>query len=365
MSNYIIDPFQTFGPAPPPLTRNAWVEIGRTKLVAPSRRIEVPIGGGGGLPNKRYYMALVYITGALTATNKYWITGNVATGGYDDITNNPTIYSIRESVDGGAELTNSGGSVMIAGQLGGVGKEGTFLGVAYFDNNPIGEKLVVAHATSSNVAGVLAAGNVPQRSESVSKWQNALNPMDRLACFSGTLITNDFGIGSEVVVLGFDPADGGNATQNFWQPLGTATNNGTTLDLTFAAKKYLWVQMYVKRLSATYRTAYRFNNDSGVKYAQRESSNGGADTTSFAATELINTTSSTFVDHYADMFISNELNDEKLVINHLVEEAAGLQREEAGQKYIDPAQITRITIFDQLGPGTIDPSSTFRVWGHD
>ncbi len=56
MSQYFINP-NSFGvPAPPVGGQGAWTEVGRTTLGAPGDDITV-----SGLPNKEFYMILVYI----------------------------------------------------------------------------------------------------------------------------------------------------------------------------------------------------------------------------------------------------------------------------------------------------------------
>jgi hypothetical protein len=76
-------------------------------------------------------------------------------------------------------------------------------------------------------------------------------------------------VGSEVVVLGWDPAD--THTSNFWEELASVDSRWSSKlsSGTFTAKKYLWVQCYIHRTSSVERKIfdYTFNNDTGSNYA--------------------------------------------------------------------------------------------------
>ena len=99
MSNYIINPFFEFGQPPPPPTRNAWVELNRTTLVAPSATIDVVI------PKKRWLMILINSQGTNAGANMLLQFNG-------DVGNN---YSNRTSINGGAEITVPSTNAILVG----------------------------------------------------------------------------------------------------------------------------------------------------------------------------------------------------------------------------------------------------------
>jgi hypothetical protein len=145
------------------------------------------------------------------------------------------------------------------------------------------------------------------------------NPLDLVQMLN--VNTSTFASGSEVVVLGWDPAD--THTSNFWEELGSTVlgSAGTDLDIiSFTSKKYLWIQMYLQGTAFAAPTM-TFNNDT-TTYAWRRSANGGG--------EVLGTSSAHCgiaegigggVPQFYNMFVINNSAKEKLGISHMVTRA--------------------------------------------
>jgi hypothetical protein len=91
------------------------------------------------------------------------------------------------------------------------------------------------------------SSNSTYREEFVGKWAQTSNPI--YLKYKWIIFKQDtFNTGSEVVVLGWDPAD--THTTNFWEELASVDLSGgaavTYQSGTFTAKKYLWVQVFRK-----------------------------------------------------------------------------------------------------------------------
>lgn len=353
MSNYIINPYFQFGQPPPPATRNAWVELSRTTLGAPAPTIDVL-----SFAKKRYLMILVRITGASGATQGQL---RVGTGGVID---SSASYASRRSDDGGADLTFINDSrILRESWNGGAGTNDPIWVVMYIDNNPNGEKTAISHGMQQNNPG---AGSVPERNEEIGKWVNQLDQIDSIqfSSITGPL----YNAGSEVIVMGFDPSDGLTALSNFWQPIAEVTQSVSLISLTtgaIVAPKYLWIQLFgIKSLSSL--ASINFNSDVGANYATRSSNNGGADVNGASVSEIALEATGTG-QFFADLFVVNEVNRDKLVIEHSVSPTllgAGTapNRSERVAKWDNVVSlITEITL--KLNTGTLNVGSTIKVWG--
>jgi hypothetical protein len=128
-----------------------------------------------------------------------------------------TNYSNRVSTDGGADATTTS-DTEITDTFGGATGIDPFYSY-YISNLSSKEKLVNEHFVSSWTAG---AGNAPRRQERVGKWTNTSNAIDQIT--ANNTGAGDYPIGSEVVVLGWDPAD--THTTNFWEELASVDLSG-------------------------------------------------------------------------------------------------------------------------------------------
>ena len=330
-----------------------WVELARTTLGSAGDSIAV-----SSLPDKRYYMFLY--SGVPSGDVDVLLRFNSDSG---------SNYAYRKSDDGASDATNTSASFQLAGDSGITGQH---LSVGYTANLSTKEKLSLAHFGGTSTAG---AGTAPNRQESASKWVNtsaAINKFDLVNLSSG-----DYGSGSELVVLGWDPAD--THTTNFWEELASVTlgSDGDVLSSgTFTAKKYLWVQAFIKNsgTSARYNTEMTFNGDTGSNYSERRSLDGASDATSTSQTKIMNSGVTGSDDDLwcLNMFVVNNSATEKLCIGHGFDTYAGSgagtapsQRFEKVAKWANTSsQITNITITNS-DTSNYDAISELRVWGSD
>lgn len=360
MSDYIINPFFEFGQPPPAVTRNAWVEIARTTLGAPTvTGITLPT-----FVNKRYLMLLVHLinnTGGGTGPEEqYRFNGDTGSNYASKNSNNGAIDSnVANQNVGHFSRTNGFNDKWI---------------VAYINNNPIGEKMVIGHDNFHVTPLVVYPGIAPDRNESVSKWSNTLDPITDLQVGNITGNIAGAGIGSEAVLLGFDPADGLTDTANFWQSLASVELSAPADIITaiFPARKYLWIQYYFTAVGGTIEINERFNADAGNNYASRRSVNEGAEVLA-TNNDKIDVQSGIPVDWrwWGEQFIINKQDEQKLVHEHDGSEPApggpgtAPSRQEIVAVWDNVAsQITQIDI-NNLGGGDYGIGSSIKVWGHD
>ena len=323
-----------------------WVELGRTTLGGLSDTISV-----GSINDKRYYMILNSIIPS-GAVNNVW-QWNSDTG---------SNYAYRYSNNGAADGTSTSASHMFGSAI----TDSTpYFGVSYIANRSTNEKLGIAHYVQQSTAG---AAYAPNRQEIVGKWANTSNAISSLDVKNSSG-SADYASGSEVVVLGWDPAD--THTNNFWEELysGTATS-GQILDTgNFSGKKYLWIQAIVKGTGNS-TSFMRFNSDSGSNYSTRYSNNGSADGTYTSLTSGFEwITSSTPNPAFFNMFIINNASNEKLAIHHCVHNnTSGSSnaplRFETTQKWANTSnQITSIQL--DRGSTGAHTNTILKVWGAD
>jgi hypothetical protein len=212
-----------------------WVELGRTTLGSAGAQIDVT-----SFADKRYYMILMNQMTASGGTPN-WLIRAGSSGTIDTGTN----YARRTSQDGAADATSTSGNTL--GEWFS-GANVSRLGVMYGANLSAKEKLFQGHFANGNTAGAANAPN--QRIEFVGKHAQTSNPLDSIRLDGGA---QNYGIGSEIVVLGWDPAD--THTTNFWEELASVDLSGGASDNlssgTFTAKKYLWVQCYTNATGGT------------------------------------------------------------------------------------------------------------------
>ena len=207
------------------------------------------------LSNKPYMMVLGQL---LNSTN-----GNVVASFNDDTGSN---YIDRRSENGGSDVTTTARTNTIFGDA--LGAE--FFTVGNIINEPGQEKLMLNQMTDMNSSG---AGTAPDRWETAGKWANT---SDSITSFKATC-NQTMASGSEIVVLGYDPA--GNSGTQVWEELASVDwTSGATLDSgTFTAKKYLYFEIYFDQASGSNDPWLQFNSDTGSNYAWRMSTNGATD----------------------------------------------------------------------------------------
>ncbi|MDC3251746.1 hypothetical protein OAU96_02425 [Planctomycetota bacterium] len=329
------------------ITQGGWKEVGRTTLGSSGDLIAV-----SGLADKRYYMVLTDKIGDGSANSGCWARLNSDTG---------SNYATRMSHNGGADSTGvsqaNGGAAVSATPT-------PAFGVRYVANIATKEKLAISSFVAQNTAG---AGTAPLRRENIFKWANTSDAVSVITEYNAD--GGDFATGSEVVVLGWDDSD--THTTNFWEELASVElgSASDTLDAgTISAKKYLWVQTYIKAVSGTAEPDMRFNNDSGSNYADRYSINGGSDGTGTSITSARG--SGVPVSAFFNDFIINNASNEKLVIRYVTyvsTAGAGTapNRRETVAKWSNTSDsITSIKwVENSGGAGQFDTGSIIKVWG--
>jgi len=336
--------------ATPVIGVGGWKEVGRTTLGSTTKPITV-----SSIANKRYYMFLIDMNKSGNATSNLRVGNGTIDGG-----NN---YARRQSYNGASDGTAINVSTLeMATANAGVGD---FI-VGYITNLSNKEKLFQMHWMYNSATG---AGTAPTRGEHVGKWANTSNVIDIIQLYNSQ--SGNYLSGSEVVVLGWDPAD--THTDNFWEPLGSTTlaTAGDNIEVTFTAKKYLMVKLYRKPTGSA-DARWTFNNDGGANYAKRKSSDGSTDSTSEGLNQNYFTqyTYDNNEPSYSSTIIVNTAGAEKLGTQHeMTPSSAGasaqVHRSESVFKWANTSdQITTIDITNSKS-GSYDVGSIIEVWGHD
>ena len=286
----------TLNTASPPQT--SWKEIGRATA------------GSGGSSS--------ITTSTFTAKDNIMILYNsfgadpymrVGTGGTIDTTQK---YTTRYSEMGGADGTNLQGSThgllwYVNGGAGASGSEGVF-GVTEGINHASHAKLFTLRSVD-NASGT-GAGTATGRYEREMRYDvNAQINIARLYNPSGTLDE-----GSEIVVLGCDNDEADSGT-NYWQELASTTLTSTANEIdsgTFAAKKYLWVELNVIGDGTISGSDLQFNGDTNSSYSRRYSNDGASDDTGTSESTLGGGTGGNYGRNH--WFIVNRANREKLAV---------------------------------------------------
>jgi len=329
-------------------TLGSWKELARTKLGVDGDDLNVI-----NIPNKRYYMIL---------TNKI-ADGAIAPDGKLNADGGSS-YATRRATNGGGTDTLQT-SVTAMASRGATDTQTTPLfWVEYIANVLTRNKLGISYSVSQ---GVLGAGNSPDRREMNIKWGNTTESINSYNLNNS--VGGQFGVGSEVVVLGWDTADA--HSDNFWQELYSTTltyDNGSFDTGIMPTKKYLWVQFFQKGHSGNSELFFN-GDDAGSNFAGRISANGGVDSTVINVSKILNVLTGGTADltTFANMFIVNNLSEEKLGYAHTCHTStAGATSVPARSEYAfkwakTTEQINRIQLTDS-GAG-FDTGSRIIVWG--
>lgn len=329
-----------------PIPVGGWVELARGTLGTISNTLTV-----SGLSSKRYYMLLAnpLESGQISSG---WRLGS---GTIDTDSN----YAFRRGRNGSETIfTTTTGAGFVADSL----VTSNQFGVGYVANVSDKEKIL----QSSGVSGITGAANAPNKYKIAAKWVNTSNAADVAGLFnfgSGT-----FDVGTELVVLGWDPAD--THTNNFWEELASVelTSGSTNLSSgTIPAKKYLWIQCYSKGTGGNINTT--FNNDSGNNYSRRFSVDGGSDGTDGSLSSISNMHNGgrPGEEAFSNWFVINNSSNEKFVTGKSVQQnTAGAANPPARVEFVakwanTTSQITEID-FDSV-TGSFAGGSFLKVWG--
>ena len=330
-----------------------WKELGRTTLGSANSSLS-----NLGFADKRYYMILIDEHGQSGAsTNNFFRAGS--SGSLDTGSN----YAGRHNSNGTGDGTVTSATSMICP----ISAANGVFHVQYAANLSGKEKLFMGWKNDIITAG---AGGVPYRKEFAWKHVQTANPLDSFELNTGGGDT--FNSGSEIVVLGWDPAD--THTTNFWEELASVEYSGGTAltSGTITAKKYLWVQAYLKIASGTVDSnLWRFNADTGNNYAARYSRDGATDGANASISHMnINFGAGTRNNQLINMFIINNSANEKLVTGSGVSQGASTSgtapnRLEFAPKWANTTdQITSIQC-TQGNSLNFEAGTIMKVWGSD
>jgi hypothetical protein len=329
-----------------PAVSGGWKELARTTLGSDGDTINVT-----GLADKRYLMILKSFSGSTSAHDRFNgdngsnYAGRYHASGTDYPLTNRTAYPWHNA---GYSTTPN-------------------LVIDYVSNLANKEKLIHRYWVYQYTAG---AGNAPRRAETVAKWANTSDSINATSMYSSV---GNWNSGSEIVVLGYDPDD--THTDNFWEELADVNAGGSSTSFdtgTFTAKKYLWVQAYVK-ISGSANISLRVGNsslDTGSNYAMRYSENGATDTTytSFVAMDQYQGNAPSGA--LCNWFIVNNASNEKLSIGHMVTTEGGsgagnapYRNESVGKWANTSNQINIIGIANTAGGGGNITVGNIKVWG--
>jgi hypothetical protein len=328
----------------------------------------VTLGGAGNDLDTSTFTTKPYM---MVLANPIWNSGNPSPD-FRFNADSGSNYARRISEGGGSDATATSQAEIYTDTWGGGASSGMHsFEVMNLSNISAQEKLITHHKVY-NRAGV-GAGSAPNRVEAVHKWANTSAQINRVQLLSS--ISSAFASGSELVVLGYDPADteGG----SIWEELGTTTlsSSSDTLDVSFTAKKYLMINWSTAPTGSDANPNGRCGIDSidtGSNYAKRENSNGGSDSTGTSSSDLP-TSIAGAGKHYGTIFCVNTSGQEKLMIGENIRDGGtgagnAPDRKEWVAKYtITSGQINRWQIFNGSDTGGNDLAigSTISVWGFD
>lgn len=362
MSNFLVNPFP-FKFAPPQGNFGSWREIARATTTSLVDGFEVT-----GLPKKDYYWVLFHTP--FQDPNGSGLTGMRFNG---DGLPFPGNYPNRSSENGNPDTTITNNTAIDVGinQVTGEDEFGSY----FIDNTDKKlEHLVQGHTVGSGLI-THPSPNAPSRLVSVSKWENPNKEFINTIRLDN-VVGGNFEIGAELVVLGWDRNDTPNIAQNFWEHLGTSIATTTVVDLTlnFAVKKYLWLQIFENQfgpqpINIDLRVGIGGVEDSGTKYSQRISVNGGADAATTLRTDTVTDLDNVQRAVYYNCFIVNPNGREKLAYmiqgTYSVNISGGSRFEVAWKFNEETGQINFIRIFRRVANGGLNAGSRIDIWGHD
>ncbi len=349
MSLNLVNPFRFGGVPPPPVLGNGhWVEIDRSTLGVNASDMDVTV------TNKKYFMYLYAPIGGTGIVN-----GRMR---FNNITGND--YAIRFSTNGGADSTQTvqadGIDLDITGNT---NPKWSFGVISNFNNT---QKLVQCWNQDVNTVG---AGTAPQRREVVGKM-DITTDTGVITTIKAETTANLYLAGSELVILGWDAdSDTHNTGANFWQPLAdvdlaVAADN---MNVTIPARKYLFLEAFVKPVSGVVSHRIRFNGLTTNIWAIRQNING-SESTATNTDGLNPVTSDTNPAHWYGYMVNNSAQEKFLqTFGNNFGAGAGvspIRRDSIAKVSITGSQITSIE-YENTNAGDYDTGSFFRVWGSD
>jgi len=158
-----------------------------------------------------------------------------------------------------------------------------------------------------------------------------------------------------------------------WGKAGSTTLSTTAseVEATVSVNEFSQILNHVITAgSGNIGTRYRFNDDSGSKYAQRWSHDGGSDGTAVNQAQVFTEINDADEDRFQIGYVLSISGKEKLAINHLTETASGAgnapQRSETVFKYIPSpdATITSVKVMETVA-GSFGSGTNLTALGSD
>ena len=337
MSLNIINPFQKFasGGAIIPF----YQELGRYTASGTTDTLDV-----SSFASKPYLMILDHAIPSGVCSDKMTYNGVSSSD-----------YATRDSGNGGGDGTNAPNPNIT---LNYTSDDNQRFVVGFMDNPADYEKLGVFW---TNQASGTASDDIPNRTEVAGKYAETSNRITRITDTNDK--AGDFDTGSELVVLGYDPANDTSDQSNFWELL--ASDGGAKEELTsgtLTAKKYYFV-MFGQYSNVQCRI--RLNDDSSANYCLRRNEDG-TERTEVDQNEWRTWNNGSAVGRQVAMFIVNVASQTKLM-QYWVNESSATgnnninSMEGAGMWDNASDAVTKIS-FDSDG-GTLDSNSFLQVWG--
>jgi len=338
--------------------QTSWKEIGRTTLSSESDTIDVSITGS--VKSNLTVLAHLVQDSANTGSSPNFYVNF----GYSTIDTGSN-YAYKRSHGGATDSTSTSQT-----SLGGWGEYGEYFLLMTIRNVATKEKLVFLDTCAAGGTGARA----PARTEIVGKWANTSNQLDKIRVTNTS--AGNYGVGSEVVVLGCDDDEADSGT-NFWTEVAHTklTSASSTLSTgTFTTKKYLWYQISFPSASGTADLTMQNGNgtiDTGSNYHMKYNCDGGSQGSSTSNTKhdgVMNMNHSTA--GFGNVFLINKADKEKLFIPHRLNAGgAGAsnvpQRGEGTSKWSNTSAQINIITYTKISSQTLPAGSSIRVWGSD
>ena len=247
-----------------------------------------------------------------------------------------------------------------------------FISLHCMNNTTGNDKNTIYHSISED-----SNSGAPNRRTGVGKWADS-NQFDSVELHE--LETSTFRSGTEIVVLGYDPA-AATPTNSIWEELADVelTSDGTSIDSgTFTTKKYILIEYQI--IGATGASSFDAGLqigdgtvDTGSDYYWRESTNDAGDSTSSGTTRLM--TGSSYIGSDESFFgyylFYNKASKYKLGMGEIIGTGtAGASnlpsnRTTVGKWQNTSDQFDRVELFRYGGTGNFKAGSRLTIRGFD
>jgi len=338
-----------------------WQILDRTILTSEGKPITVT-----GLDSKPFYQILWSVnnpsSGSGAPTLRMGVSSSVDSG-----SNYTYMYNRNSGTEAG---TGTGWSTQFAGQQDPLGTNGNEFMIWHVANITGERKMGLGG--DSNSGSARGAGYVPIRAELIGQWNNT-GSLNTFSIHNDS--SDDFGTDSEIVVLGYDPADTSGTPA--WEQLATSNtlSSGVLNSGTFTAKKYLMWECRVVTAGTSHSLSTTFNSTGDTdEYNTRRNAEGGSDTSDEVNSDGILSSGTAGKCWFERGYVVNISGKEKIAMIHSVHtvttenedsSTAPKRNEVVGKWAHTSGQITSIQKKDFVSSGTDLSSGEITVWGFD